>query len=55
MHIYVLGDAGVAAFTRTYTAQENGNSLHEDTTHIFKKERGAWKLKISRASIGKDD
>jgi hypothetical protein len=55
MHIYVLGDAAVAAFTRTYTAKENGNILHEDTTHIFKKEHGAWKLKISRATLRKDD
>ena len=55
MHIYVLGDAAVAAFTRTYAAKENGNVLHEDTTHIFKKEHEIWKLKISRASIRKDD
>lgn len=55
MRIYVLGDAAVAAYTKTYIAKENGNVLHEDTTHIFKKEHEIWKLKISRASIRKDD
>jgi hypothetical protein len=42
---------GVAAYTKTYTAKENGNLAHEDTTHIFTKDRGTWKLRISRASI----
>ena len=55
MHIYVLGDAAVAAYTKTYKAKENGNVVREDTTHIFKKEHGTWKLKVSRASIRKDD
>jgi hypothetical protein len=55
MHIYVLGDAAVAAYTKRYTAKENGSVLREDTTHIFKKDRGAWKLKVSRATIRKDD
>jgi len=55
MHIYILGDTAVSAYTKTYTAKQNGNVLREDTTHIFKKEHGAWKLKISRASIRKDD
>jgi hypothetical protein len=48
MHIYLLGDTAVAAFTKVYTAKENGNVAREDTTHIFRKEGGAWKLKISR-------
>jgi len=51
MHIYVLGDTAVAAYTKTYTAKENGNVAHEDTTHIFTKDHGTWKLRISRASI----
>jgi ketosteroid isomerase-like protein len=51
MHIYILGDTAVAAYTKTYTAKENGNPAHEDTTHIFTKDRGTWKLRISRASI----
>jgi len=50
MHIYILGDVAVAAFVKTYTAKENGNVMREDNTHIFKKDRGAWKLKISRES-----
>ena len=51
MHIYILGDTAVAAYVKTYTARENGNIVHEDTTHIFTKDHGAWKLRISRASI----
>lgn len=55
MHIYILGDTAVAAYVKTYTAKENGNVVHEDTTHIFTKDHGTWRLKISRASIRKDD
>ena len=51
MHIYILDDnVAVAAYVKTYTAKENGNVMREDNTHIFKKYRGAWKLKISRES-----
>ena len=49
-HVYVLGDTAVAASVRTYTAKENGNTANEDSTHIFVREHGSWKLKISRAS-----
>jgi SnoaL-like domain len=51
MHIYILGDTAVTAYVRTYKAKENGNVSREDTTHIFVKDHGAWKLKVSRASI----
>lgn len=51
MHVYILGDTAVAAFTKRYTAKENGNVAHEDTTHIFQKDHGAWRLKISRATL----
>ena len=50
LHVYVLGDTAVAASVRTYTAKENGNVAHEDSTHIFARDHGSWKLKISRAS-----
>jgi ketosteroid isomerase-like protein len=50
LHVYVLGDTAVAASVRTYTAKENGNTANEDSTHIFVRDRGNWKLKISRAS-----
>jgi hypothetical protein len=55
MRIYILGDVAVAAFTKTYIAKENAKRLDEDTTHIFQKNEGLWKLKISRASIGQRD
>jgi uncharacterized protein (TIGR02246 family) len=52
MHIYVLGDdLAVAAYTKTYTAKENGNVAHEDITDVFSKDRGVWKLRISRSSF----
>lgn len=50
LHVYVLGDTAVAASVRTYTAKENGNTANEDSTHIFVRDHGTWKLKISRAS-----
>jgi ketosteroid isomerase-like protein len=50
LHVYVLGDTAVAVFVKTYTAKENGNMANEDTTHVFIRDRGSWKLKISRAS-----
>jgi hypothetical protein len=51
MHVYLLGETAVAACVKTYTAKENGNVAHEDTTHIFTRDHGSWKLRISRASI----
>lgn len=50
LHVYVLGDTAVAVSVRTYTAKENGNIANEDSTHIFARDHGSWKLKISRAS-----
>lgn len=50
MHIYILGDVAIAAYVKTYTAKENGNVMREDNTHIFEREHGTWKLKISRES-----
>lgn len=50
LRVYVLGDTAVAASVRTYTAKENGNTADEDVTHIFVRDHGIWKLKISRAS-----
>jgi ketosteroid isomerase-like protein len=50
LHVYLLGDTAVAVFVKTYTSKENGNMANEDTTHVFAKDHGIWKLKISRAS-----
>ena len=50
MHVIVRGDTAVAAYTKTYTAKENGNIAHEDLTDVFTKSNGAWKLRISRSS-----
>jgi|SRR5579864_9329338 hypothetical protein len=55
MHIYILGDTAVAAFTKVYTTKENGNIAREDNTHIFRKDQGVWKLKISRATLRGSD
>jgi len=48
MHIVVRGDTAVAAYTKTYTAKENGNIAHQDSTDIFTRVHGAWRLTISR-------
>lgn len=50
MHIIVRGDTAVAAYTKTYTAKENGNVGHEDMTDVFTRDHGMWKLRISRNS-----
>jgi len=50
MHIIVRGDTAVAAYTKTYTARENGNVGHEDMTDVFTRDHGQWKLRISRSS-----
>jgi ketosteroid isomerase-like protein len=50
MHIIVRGDTAVAAYTKTYTAKENGNVDHEDMTDVFTRDQGKWKLRISRNS-----
>lgn len=50
MRIYILGDSAVAAFTKTYTAKENGNVAHEATTHVFTKDHGTWKMRFSRST-----
>jgi len=50
LHVYFLGDTAVAVFVKTYTAKENGNMANEDMTHVFVRDHGNWKLKISRAS-----
>jgi ketosteroid isomerase-like protein len=55
IHIYLLGDTAVAAYVKTYTAKENSNVTHEDTTHIFTKDRGTWRLRISRTSDRLED
>jgi hypothetical protein len=50
LQVYLLGDTAVAVFVKTYTAKENGNMANEDITHVFARDHGSWKLKISRAS-----
>jgi|HubBroStandDraft_5_1064220.scaffolds.fasta_scaffold757663_1 ketosteroid isomerase-like protein len=50
LHVYLLGDTAVAVFVKTYTGKENGNMANEDLTHVFARDHGIWKLKISRAS-----
>src|SRR5260370_40177804 len=55
MRIYILGDTAVAAYVKTYTDKGNGNIVREDTTHIFTKDHGAWRYRISRASIRQGD
>ena len=48
MQIIVRGDTALAAYTKTYTAKENGNVDHEDMTDVFTRDHGKWKLRMSR-------
>ena len=50
MRIYVLGNAAVATYTKTYTAKQNGNIAHEDVTDVFTEQDGSWKLRLSRST-----
>ena len=50
MHIIVRGDTAIAAYTKTYTAKENGNVDHEYKTDVFTRDHGKWQLRISRSS-----
>jgi ketosteroid isomerase-like protein len=51
MRIYILGDTAVAAYVKIYTAKETGSVAREDSTHIFTRDHGIWKLRVSRASV----
>ena len=50
MHIIVRGDTAVAAYTKTYTAKENGNIDHEYMTDVFTRDHGQWKLRLAHAT-----
>jgi ketosteroid isomerase-like protein len=51
MHIFVLHDlSAVASYVTIYVSNENKNIARQDTTHVFTKEHGAWKLRVSRSS-----
>jgi len=39
MAIYVLGEAAVAPYSKTYTAKENGNVAHENDPRIHERAR----------------
>jgi hypothetical protein len=51
LRIYVFDNTAVTAYSKTYTAKENGKVFHEDTTHVFTKDKGVWKLRASRSSF----
>jgi ketosteroid isomerase-like protein len=51
MQIFVLNDtAAVASYVAIYVAHENKNVARQDTTHVFTKEHGTWKLRVSKSS-----
>jgi ketosteroid isomerase-like protein len=51
LRVYIFDNTAVTAYQKTYTAKENGKVIHEDTTHVFTKDKGAWKLRASRSSF----
>ncbi len=51
MHVYMLGDTGIAIYVKEYIARENPNQVDDqDVTDVFVRSAGTWKLKISRAT-----
>jgi len=51
MHIYMLGDTGIAIYVKEYMARENPTQADDqDVTDVFVKSAGTWKLRISRAT-----
>lgn len=51
MHVYILGDTGIAIYVKEYMARENASRADdEDVTDVFVRSAGTWKLKISRAT-----
>ncbi|MGC2447456.1 MAG: nuclear transport factor 2 family protein [Candidatus Sulfotelmatobacter sp.] len=51
MHVYVLGDTGIAIYVKEYIARENPHQVDDqDVTDVFVRSAGTWKLKISRAT-----
>ena len=51
MHIFILSEtSAVAAYMKVYEANENKDVAREDTTHVFTKDHGTWRLRISRVS-----
>jgi hypothetical protein len=51
MHVYTLGDTGIAIYVKEYMARENPNQVDDqDVTDVFVRSAGTWKLKISRAT-----
>ncbi len=50
MQVFRWGDTAVAAYVKVYTAKENNNIAHQDTTDIFIKSNGVWKLRLTRTS-----
>ena len=51
MHVYMLGDTGVAIYVKEYMARENPSQVDDqDVTDVFVRSAGAWKLKISRGT-----
>lgn len=51
MHVYMLGDTGIAIYVKEYMARENPNHVDdEDVTDVFVRSDGTWKLRISRAT-----
>jgi hypothetical protein len=51
LRVYIFDNTAVTAYQKIYTAKENGKVIHEDTTHVFMKDKGIWKLRASRSSF----
>lgn len=51
LRVFIFDNTAVTAYAKTYTAKENGKVIREDTTHVFTKDKGIWRLRASRSSF----
>jgi hypothetical protein len=51
LRVFIFDNTAVTAYAKTYTARENRKVIREDTTHVFTKDKGIWKLRASRSSF----
>jgi hypothetical protein len=59
MQVFLFGDTAVAVYVRVNTARAGANLpwqvLRSDSTDVFTKSSGGWKLRMSRGSTRSDN
>jgi hypothetical protein len=51
MHVYMLGDTAIAMYVKKYVVRDNPDQVdRQDTTNVFVRSGGTWKLKLGWSS-----